>query len=46
MTSGDACATINIDGLPVDLVLPERDVDLMMWPYRVHCILQEGYGDE
>ena len=46
MTSGDTCVTINIDGLPVVLVLPERDVELMMWPYRVHCILQEGCGDE
>jgi len=28
VTSGDTCVTINIDGLPVVLVLPERDVDL------------------
>ncbi len=46
MTSGDACVALDIDGLPVVLVLPERDVELMMWPYQVHCILQEGLGDE
>ena len=46
MTSDDTCVTVNIDGLPVVLVLPERDVELMMWPYQVHCILQEGRGDE
>jgi hypothetical protein len=46
MTSGDACVTIDIDGLPVVLVLPERDVELMMWTYQVHYILQEGRGDE
>jgi len=28
------------------LVLPERDVELIMWLYQVHCILQEGRGDE
>lgn len=46
MTSGDACVTLDIDGLPVQLVLPERDVDLMMWTYRANRILQEGRGDE
>jgi len=46
MTSGDASVTIDIDGLPVQLVLPERDVDLMMWTYRANRILQEGRGDE
>ena|GEM_PF-2322026 len=46
MTPGDACVALDIDGLPVVLVLPERDVELMMWPYRVHRILQEGCGDE
>jgi hypothetical protein len=46
VTSGDTCVTINIDGLPVQLVLPERDVELIMWLYQVHCILQEGCGDE
>ena len=46
MTPGDASVSFDIDGLPVVLVLPERDVELMMWPYQVHCILQEGLGDE
>ena len=46
MTSGDACVALDIDGLPVVLVLPERDVELIMWLYQVHCILQEGCGDE
>jgi len=30
VTPGDTCVTINIDGLPVVLVLPERDVDLIV----------------
>ena len=42
MTSGDASVTLDIDGLPVQLVLPERDVELMMWTYRANRILQEG----
>ena len=46
MTSGDASVTLDIDGLPVQLVLPERDVELMMWTYRANRILQEGRGDE
>ena len=46
MTSGDACVSFDIDGLPVQLVLPERDVELMMWTYRANRILQEGRGDE
>ncbi len=46
MTSGDASVSFDIDGLPVVLVLPERDVELTMWPYQVHYILQEGRGDE
>ena len=46
MTPGDACVALDIDGLPVVLVLPERDVELMMWPYQVHYILQEGRDDE
>ena len=46
MTSGDACVALDIGGLPVQLVLPERDVELVMWLYQVHCILQEGCGDE
>ena len=46
MTSGDAAVALDIGGLPVVLVLPERDVELMMWLYQVHCILQEGCGDE
>jgi len=46
VTSGDACVTLDIDRLPVVLVLPERDVELMMWPYRANRILQEGRGDE
>jgi hypothetical protein len=46
VTSGDTCVTINIDGLPVQLVLPERDVELMMWTYRANRILQEGRDDE
>jgi len=46
VTSGDTCVTINIDGLPVTLVLPERDVELMMWTYRANRILQEGRDDE
>ncbi len=46
MTSGDASVTLDIGGLPVQLVLPERDVELVMWLYQVHCILQEGCGDE
>ena len=46
MTPGDASVAIDIDGLVVVLVLPERDVELMMWPYWVNRILQEGHGDE
>ena len=46
MTSGDASVAIDIDGLSVQLVLPERDVELMMWPYRANRILQEGRDDE
>ena len=46
MTSGDASVSFDIDGLPVVLVLPERDVELIMWLYQVHCILQEGRDDE
>ena len=46
MTSGDASVAIDIDGLPVQLVLPERDVELMMWTYRANRILQEGRDDE
>ena len=46
MTSGDASVSFNIDGLPVVLVLPERDVELMRWTYRANRILQEGCGDE
>ncbi len=46
MTSGDASVTLDIDGLPVQLVLPERDVELMMWTYRANRILQEGRDDE
>ncbi|HKM24689.1 MAG TPA: hypothetical protein VJY40_03490 [Corynebacterium sp.] len=46
MTPGDASVTLDIDGLPVQLVLPERDVDLMMWTYRANRILQEGRDDE
>jgi hypothetical protein len=46
VTSGDACVALDIGGLPVQLVLPERDVELVMWLYQVHCILQEGCGDE
>jgi hypothetical protein len=46
VTPGDASVTLDIDGLPVQLVLPERDVDLMMWTYRANRILQEGRDDE
>ena len=46
MTPGDASVSFDIDGLPVVLVLPERDVELMMWTYRANRILQEGCGDE
>ena len=46
MTPDDASVTLDIDGLPVQLVLPERDVDLMMWTYRANRILQEGRDDE
>ena len=46
MTSCDASVALDIDGLPVQLVLPERDVELMMWPYQVHHILQGGRDDE
>ena len=46
MTPGDASITLDIDGLPVQLVLPERDVELMMWTYRANRILQEGRDDE
>ena len=46
MTSGDTSVTLDIDGLPVQLVLPERDVELMMWTYRANRILQEGRDDE
>ena len=46
MTSSDASVSFDIDGLPVVLVLPERDVEMIMWLYQVHCILQEGCGDE
>jgi hypothetical protein len=27
-------------------MLPERDVELMMWTYRANRILQEGRDDE
>ncbi len=46
MTTGDASVTLDIDGLPVQLVLPERDVELMVWTYRANRILQEGRDDE
>ena len=46
MTPGDASVTLVIGGLPVQLVLPERDVELMMWTYRANRILQEGRDDE
>ena len=46
MTPSDASVAIDIDGLPVVLVLPERDVELMMWLYRANRILQEGRDDE
>ena len=46
VTSGDASVTLDIGGLPVVLVLPERDVELMMWTYRANRILQEGRDDE
>ena len=46
MTPGDACIALDIDGLLVVLVLPERDVELMMWTYRANRILQEGRDDE
>jgi hypothetical protein len=46
VTPGDAPVSFDIDGLPVILVLPERDVELMMWLYWVNRILQEGCGDE
>jgi len=46
VTTGDASVTLDIDGLPVQLVLPERDVELMVWTYRANRILQEGRGDE
>jgi hypothetical protein len=46
VTPGDASVSFDIDGLPVQLVLPERDVELMMWTYRANRILQEGRDDE
>ncbi len=46
MTPGDASVTLDIGGLPVVLVLPERDIELMMWTYQVHHILQGGRDDE
>ena len=46
MTPGDASVSFDIAGLPVVLVLPERDVELMMWTYRANRILQEGRDDE
>ena len=46
MTPSDASVLFDIDGLPVVLVLPERDVELMIWTYRVNRILQEGRDDE
>jgi len=46
VTPGDACVALDIDGLPVVLVLPERDAELIMWPYWANRILQEGRGDE
>ena len=46
MTSGDASVSFDIDGLPVVLVLPERDIEAMKWIYRTSCILQEGRDDE
>lgn len=46
MTPGDTSVTLDIGGLPVVLVLPERDVELMMWTYRANRILQEGRDDE
>jgi hypothetical protein len=46
VTPGDASVTLDIGGLPVVLVLPERDVELMMWTYRANRILQGGRDDE
>ena len=46
MTPSDASVSFDIDGLPVTLVLPERDVELMIWIYRANRILQEGRDDE
>ena len=46
MTPSDASVSFDIDGLPVTLVLPERDAELMMWTYRANRILQEGRDDE
>ncbi len=46
MTPGDASVSFDIDGLPVQLVLPERDAGLIAWPYWTNHILQEGRGGE
>ena len=39
---GDALVVFDIDGLPVRLILPERDIDLVALPYRTNLILAEG----
>lgn len=42
MRSGDALVVFDISGLPVTLILPERDIDLVALPHRAKRILAEG----
>lgn len=42
MTPDDASVMFDIDGLPVRLILPERDIDLVALPYRTNRILAVG----
>jgi hypothetical protein len=46
MRSGDALVVFDIDGLPVTLILPERDIDLVALPHRANRILAEGRDKE
>jgi len=42
MRPGDALVVFDIEGLPVTLILPERDIDLVALPHRANQILVAG----
>jgi len=46
MRPGDALVVFDIEGLPVTLILPERDIDLVALPHRANQILAEGRDKE